>query len=530
MSKLKRAILDFISGLKPVKMVITGVAFSLFLVSFSIVLRAQSQIYPIQWDLNVQKNKQLSSSDQIYHSISKAFLNSQFDSIEIDTSGWQRRKHKGLIMRKVRNENLIVIDTHDFYLTIDPIFNFQFGRDMEDTSAKNLTTNTRGILVNGAIGDKLSFYTSFYENQAFFPTYLSDHINETGVVPGQGRVKGFKETGFDYAMASGAVSYSPWKWMNVQFGHGKNFIGDGYRSLLLSDNTFNYPYLKGTFGFFQNKLQYQVMYASLINLKRLPATTSTEAQFIRQAGTFHTLSYAPSNKLELSLFEGVVYQNWDSTGTQPLPWNFYVPVIYLNSVVEGMSSAHAKPVLGVNLRINPFKKYMVYGQFAMDNYEVSNTGFQFGIASYDALTLKNLTLQFEWNNVSRNMYRHANEQNNYMHYGGYLAHPTGNDLNELIGIVHYTFHDFFVSAKWVYSDRQTPINVDVGNGSTLQYRRSEKVTYQDYSIGYLLNHRTNMKLKLGYSGRELKAFNASERTSWFYFSFITDLSNVYYDF
>jgi len=501
-----------------------------FFLLFQIIGYSQVQIKPIQWDLNATCNRQLSQSNQVYHSISKAFIGSQFDSLTLDSNRWERKKHKGLIMRKVRNENLLVVDTHDFYLTIDPIFNFQIGRDTEDSTNRNLSNNTRGILVQGAVGQKLAFYASFYENQSFFPTYLSDHIKETGVIPGQGRYKGFKIDGFDYAMASGALSYTPFKNVNVQFGHGKNFIGDGYRSLLLSDNTFNYPYLKGTFGFFKNKLQYQVLYASLINLNRIPATTSTEAQFIRQAGTFHNLSFSPNNKFEISLFEGVVYQNWDSTGTQSLPWNFYVPVIYLNTAVEGMSNANSKPVLGLNLRVNPFKGYMIYGQVAIDNYNVSNTGFQFGVAAYDAMSIKDLTLQAEWNNVSKGMYQHSNPQNDYKHYGGYLAHPTGNDLNELIGIVHYSFHDFFVSAKWVYSDRTSPVDVDLGNGSVLSYRESQQVTYQDYSIGYLLNPKTNMKIKLGYSSRKLNRLSSSENTSWFYFSFITDLQNVYYDF
>ena len=42
-----------------------------------------------------------------------------------------------------------------------------------------------------------------------------------------------------------SVSYTPNKVLNIQFGHGKNFIGDGYRSLFLSDVSSPYPFLKG---------------------------------------------------------------------------------------------------------------------------------------------------------------------------------------------------------------------------------------------------------------------------------------------
>ena len=42
--------------------------------------------------------------------------------------------------------------------------------------------------------------------------------------------------------SSGFVSVEASDNFIVQFDHGKHFIGDGYRSLLLSDNSFNYPF------------------------------------------------------------------------------------------------------------------------------------------------------------------------------------------------------------------------------------------------------------------------------------------------
>ena len=47
----------------------------------------------------------------------------------------------------------------------------------------------------------------------------------------------------------------------IQFGHGKHFIGDGYRSLLLSDNAFNYPFLRIQTSFW--RVQYTNLYAEM---------------------------------------------------------------------------------------------------------------------------------------------------------------------------------------------------------------------------------------------------------------------------
>ena len=55
------------------------------------------------------------------------------------------------------------------------------------------------------------------------------------------------------------VSYRSDKFFSVQFGHGKHFIGDGYRSLFLSDNSFNYPYLMIQTDL--GKIQYTNLYA-----------------------------------------------------------------------------------------------------------------------------------------------------------------------------------------------------------------------------------------------------------------------------
>ena len=64
-------------------------------------------------------------------------------------------------------------------------------------------------------------------------------------------------------MASGYISFMPHRAVNLQFGTGKHFIGEGYRSLLLSDNSFNYPYLRATSRWFKDKVQYTNIFASL---------------------------------------------------------------------------------------------------------------------------------------------------------------------------------------------------------------------------------------------------------------------------
>ena len=64
------------------------------------------------------------------------------------------------------------------------------------------------------------------------------------VPPGAGYWKEYKTGGYDYFLAKGYVTITPTKHFHVQFGYDNNFIGDGIRSMLLSDFGANYLFLK----------------------------------------------------------------------------------------------------------------------------------------------------------------------------------------------------------------------------------------------------------------------------------------------
>jgi hypothetical protein len=93
----------------------------------------------------------------------------------------------------VFNESLINLSKDNCQLTIDPVFNFQAGKEFA-TDEINTFTNTRGFQVEGSIENKLSFFSTFYENQSTFVHYLDSNIRNTTVVPGQGQIKHFLYT------------------------------------------------------------------------------------------------------------------------------------------------------------------------------------------------------------------------------------------------------------------------------------------------------------------------------------------------
>ena len=111
-------------------------------------------------------------------------------------------------------------------------------------------------------------------------------------------------------------------------GTGKNFIGDGYRSLLLSDFSFNYPFFKGiaTFGK-QKQFQYTKLNASLSSVFRRDLGSTPEALFQRKTMSTHYFNWLATKWLNIGLFESTLWQTEDSSGTKPFQFQQLNPVL-----------------------------------------------------------------------------------------------------------------------------------------------------------------------------------------------------------
>lgn len=473
-----------------------------------------------------------------------------------------------LLYRKLKSESLFIVnDTAErFNLTIDPLFNLEAGTDMADTSGEKLYKNTRGFLVRGSIGTKFAFESSFYENQATYAKYIDNYIDGTNdlfpqtakyqydVIPGQGRAKKFKKNGYDYAMASGYVSYSPVKMLNIQLGHGKHFIGDGYRSLLLSDNAFNYPYARITTGY--KNIQYTNLYTSFMNLTNGGVKTPpyVERLFQKKIGSFQFLSVSLFHRLQIGLFQGMIWEAGDSSNRQHTNFNTYDPVIGVNTLNYGLHHEN-NILLGATLKLKITNSILLYGQFMLDDvYSKEGRGdvrkkygYQGGFKYFDLFTIKNLHIQAEYNSVRPYSYAAENPYQSYTHYNQALAHPLGANFNEAIGFINYRLSDFFIEIKANYavkgndsltynyggnifkSDNFFPVNQSIGVIETTQGLKTT-IMYQDIHIGYLVNPSTNFNIVLGLTNRIEQTEKGTSKTQFVYFGIRTSLANFYYDF
>jgi len=437
-------------------------------------------------------------------------------------------------------KHLIELTGKDYYLTISPTFDLERGRDQNDTLT-SLFQNTRGYHIEGDLFKNFSFSTSFYENQSRFTKYETAYYNSVGelypnyisygtqnaVIPGAARTKPFKVGGFDYAYAIGNIIYAPTSRIKIIVGNNSHFIGAGYRSLLLSDNSINSPYIRTNIQL-SSKWSFVYMRSRLMNLMRRPLHSSAESYYETKGLSVNYLTYTPTKHLNLSLFEGIIWNRGDSITSKSVHPLFYNPLPGISSLSIANKN-EANSLLGLNLEFLPTIKHRFYSQVAMSNFDEKNMGFQIGYRGYNFGKLKNFMFQFEYNYVSKLLYTSTNRRLNYSQQNLPLAHTKGNGFQEFIVRANYEYKQFYIDIKFNFyqldnfqSGSLLPVDKKnlYFNGTTQQ---------EQFEIGYRFNRKMNITIFGSYTYREESLKNTIP-TKFLNIGFRTSLINHYNDF
>jgi len=430
----------------------------------------------------------------------------------------------------------------DYFITISPILDLTYGKDVQDTNDRKLFQNTRGFLVEGDLFKNFSFSTGFFENQGRFSIYetnyyssigelypnqgIGKYITQNGVIPGSGRTKPFKLDGFDYAYAIGNIVYKPHRSIILCAGNTSQFIGDGYRSILLSDNAAPAPFLRGTFKI-SKKWQFNYLRMRAMNLMRRPVSSSVEAYYETKGFSANYISYQPTPKLSISLFEGIIWSRGDSiTSKRPNPL-IYNPVPVIADMV--VSDEEKNSVLGINLSFAPLNEHRFYGQLAFGNLNTKHNAFQLGYRGYNYFGLKNFMIQVEFNSVSKDMYTSVNERLNYSHFNLPMAHVKGNSFNEIIFRSNYEWNRLYYDLKSIYYVLKdySPLSLLPVNKSIIP--ENGTVFLQQIELGYRINKKMNLSVFGNWQFRSSK-LSTDLITNQFFVGLRTGINNHYNDF
>jgi hypothetical protein len=338
------------------------------------------------------------------------------------------------------------VDDKWFDLHINPVLYLGSGKDSRRDDL--LYINTRGIEVRGMVDRKVGFYTYLADNQALLPSYVSEQMSQTLVVPHEGFWKAFKNgKGVDFLQARGYITFEATRHINLQFGHDRFFIGNGYRSLIFSDYSPPVWFVKG------NVKVWKLNYLFVVNQMTADVQGSSSGLSADGKGyptkftALHHLSLNIGKKLNLGIFESVVFSEDDSTGTNHLRLDYFNPIIFYRAI-EQQNGSSDNVLLGMDFKWNAVKKLSFYGQFVLDEFVISHIrsgdgwwankfAIQAGAKYIDAFGVANLDLQGEVNMVRPFTYSHNTNYGNYSNYKQPIAHPLGSNFKEMVGIVRY---------------------------------------------------------------------------------------------
>lgn len=439
-------------------------------------------------------------------------------------------------------KHLIEVSGKDFHFTIDPAIDFSMGRNLSDTILRNLFQNTRGFHVEGDFFKNFSFSTTLYENQARFNNYESAYYSSVGelyprpdstyltqnaVVPGGGRTKPFKGDAFDYSSAVGYFVYAPIKNIAVTVGNNMQFVGDGYRSLLLSDNSFNAPYFRVDWAL-HPKFNFTYLRSRQLNLMRRPASGSVEAYYEAKGYSVNYFTYKPNEKISLSFFESGNWNRGDSITSRSANPMFYNPLPFLSGLVL-KNKNEVVSLLGLNLSYQLAQNHRLYGQFALNDYDARKTAFQLGYRGYDYSGVGDFMLQVEYNYVANATYETRNRRLNNIQYNLPVAHVKGNGFQEFLVRTNYELKRVYIDLTMVYYLTDNYSATALLSIYDVMPRSSNAIFYENLEVGYRFNRKMNLMLFGSWTYRT-ETNTSFLGTNSFSFGLKTGLRNNYKDF
>lgn len=333
------------------------------------------------------------------------------------------------------------VDTPDFTLRVNPVALLAIGKDNKNTDGATYV-NTRGVQVEGTIDQRLGFYAFLADNQQGVPQYVRNRVERDTIVPHEGYFKPFKaavlgqNNQYDFFSARGYITYAATKHINIQLGHDRNFIGNGYRSLILSDYSAPYFFLKLNTRIW--KFNYQNLFAELAAEKR-----NADQVYPKKYLALHHLSLDVTNNFNIGVFESVVA----GSASNRFELQYLNPVIFYRAIEQNVGSPD-NALLGLDFKWNILHTAQLYGQVVLDEFKLSEIragngwwsnkqAVQVGAKYIDVAGIRNLDLQVEVNYIRPYTYQHESYYTAYTNYQQPLAHPMGANLTEVLGVLSY---------------------------------------------------------------------------------------------
>jgi hypothetical protein len=228
------------------------------------------------------------------------------------------------------------------------------------------------------------------------------------------------------------VAYTPNEIFNFQAGLDHNFIGEGSRSLFLSDYGKPYPFGLVRTNFW--RIEYSVLYQFMHE--------GDFSDYTSKFGATHYLSINATKWLNFGVFESVIFQPKDTAMQRGFEVEYLNPVIFYRPQEYSLGSSD-NVVLGAAMTVK-LKPLTFYGQLVVDEFSLEEIrkksgwwankyGVQAGVKSKMDIGKWKSFARLEYNFLRPYTYAHLTNGQNYGNMGQILAHPNGANVMELLG-------------------------------------------------------------------------------------------------
>jgi hypothetical protein len=415
-----------------------------------------------------------------------------------------------------KKRDFVYVGIEDFEMHLNPVFHFGVGMEQNDDVMPYI--NTRGLELSGMISGKIGFYSFMTTTQAAFPSYVRTYIYRNQAVPQEGYWKIFNEDGVDFFTARGYISFNVGKPLNFQFGYDKLYMGNGIRSMGLSDFANNYLFLKIDLKVWKLKYRYVIAQHNVDTIPPQPGRQSVNGPYPRKYLAYHHLSFNIGKNLNLGLFEHIVIGD---SATNALDINYLNPVIFFRGL-EHQGGSKDNAIVGFDLKYNFLRRFSFYSQFLLDEFLLDEIrsgdgwwankyAYQFGLKYMNAFWIRNLDMTLEYNVARPFTYAHESTYTNFASYNQPLAHPTGANFREFIMLVRYQpFKRFTFIGKMVLSDygeddentnwgkdvMKSYITREQDYGNTIGQGLATDLNYFNFTASYQFKHNVFFDLDL----------------------------------
>lgn len=442
------------------------------------------------------------------------------------------------------HRELIQLKDSTAKIWITPLFDLTLGSESRDTSGLKIQ-NTRGARVEGIFGNKFFFSTSFYENQAVLPSYQrtfvigkgelypnltkKNYYQSNAVIPGGTRTKEFKVNGFDYTYAIGNVSYFPTPKWGIHWGNQPVFVGNGHRSLIWSDNSPAFMNNRTTYQ--PNKRWYfQSIHGRGFNLMRRAFATSVEANYEPKLFNISSVYFKPIESLTIGLNETSIWYRGDSVKSSSISPTFFIPLPFAGITQLAINDHKVATQIALDASLKVGTNWY-YAQVTRQMIGKSNGAIQLGCRLFPLKKLPSWMLQLEWNYSAKNTAHGPIPRLNFSHYNLPVAHPLGDNFNELLLRTHIEFLKYWsVDCQLnIFTHSVTAPNtmLPVADPLFLNYQSSVN---QYVEIAYNFNRQIGFAFFSSFRYRYADIVGPNYEHSWVSFGVRTSLNNHYFDF